>query len=186
MKESFTGNMGQNPVIAAVKSEDKLSAAVESDCKIVFILCGSIFNLKEMVDRAKGAGKTVFIHVDLIEGFSRDAVALTYINEKIHPDGIISTKNSQLKAAKQMGLLTVQRLFIVDSMSIETTVKAAQSAMPDAVEVMPGIMPVIIERLSAMIDIPLIAGGLISDKNDVEQAVKSGAKGVSTSDVHLW
>ena len=40
----------------------------------------------------------IFIHVDLLDGFSKDAVALKYIYDEIKPDGIISTKNSQLKA----------------------------------------------------------------------------------------
>lgn len=186
MKDSFIKAMEKNPVIAAVKKTEKIAEAAESDCSVVFILCGDIFNLKEMVETAKEKGKLVFIHVDLIDGFSKDSTALKYIAEKISPDGIISTKNSQLKAAKQLGLLTVQRLFIIDSMSIETTVRASASIEPDAVEIMPGIMPKITKRLSAQINMPVIVGGLISEKSDIENAINSGAKGVSTSDNNLW
>ena len=178
--------MEKNPVIAAVKKTEKIDEAAKSDCTVVFILCGDIFNLKEMVDKAKAKGKLVFIHVDLIDGFAKDATALKYIAEKISPDGIISTKNGQLKAAKQLGLLTVQRLFIIDSMSIETTVRASASIEPDAVEIMPGIMPRITKRLSGELSVPVIVGGLISEKEDIENAIKNGAKGVSTSDNNLW
>lgn len=178
--------MEENPVIAAVKKSESINEAAKSGCTVVFILCGDIFNLKEMVDTLKAAGKLVFIHVDLIDGFSRDATALKYIAEKICPDGIISTKNSQLKAAKQLDLLTVQRLFIIDSLSIETTVRASASIEPDAVEIMPGIMPQIIKELSKEIKMPVIAGGLIREKADIENAILSGAKGVSTSDNKLW
>ena len=111
---------------------------------------------------------------------------MKYIADKISPDGIISTKNGQLKAAKQLGLLTVQRLFIIDSMSIETTVRASASIEPDAVEIMPGIMPRITKRLSGELSVPVIVGGLISEKEDIENAIKNGAKGVSTSDNNLW
>ena len=131
-------------------------------------------------------GKMIFIHIDLIDGFSRDATALSYIYEEIRPDGIISTKNSQLKTAKQLGLLTVQRLFIIDSLAIETTVKASVSINPDAIEIMPGIMPRITKKLSSQLDIPVIVGGLISEKDDIKNALESGAKGVSTSDADLW
>lgn len=186
MKNRFKEVMSENPVIAAVKRVEKLDEAVKSNCRVIFILCGDIFNLKDMVEKARENGKLVFIHVDLTDGFSKDATALKYIAEKICPDGIISTKNSQLKAAKQLGLLTVQRLFIIDSMSIETTVRASASIEPDAVEIMPGIMPRIIKKLSGEIAVPVIVGGLIREKEDVENAISNGAKGVSTSDNKLW
>ncbi|MDD6021982.1 MAG: glycerol-3-phosphate responsive antiterminator [Oscillospiraceae bacterium] len=186
MKELFLKKMRNNPVIATVKSLDKLDAALESECEVVFLLCGDIFNLRTIVEKAKERNKIIFIHVDLIDGFSRDATALKYIHEVIKPDGIISTKNSQLKCAKQLGLLTVQRLFIIDSLSIDTTVKASASISPDAVEIMPGIMPRITKKLCTQLDIPVIVGGLISEREDVILAIESGAKGVSTSDSDLW
>ncbi len=186
MKKAFKNAMSENPVIAAVKSYEKIDEAVNSDCRVIFILCGDIFNLKEMVDKAKAKGKLVFIHTDLIEGFSRDATALKYIAERICPDGIISTKNSQLKTAKQMGLLTVHRLFIIDSLSIETTVRASALIEPDAVEIMPGIMPRITKRLASELSVPVIVGGLISEKDDIKNAIENGAEGVSTSDNKLW
>ena len=186
MKENFTEKLKTNPVIAAVKDTEKLEDALNSECEVVFLLCGNIFNLKSIVEKAKKKGKIIFIHVDLIDGFSRDATALSYIYEEIRPDGIISTKNSQLKTAKQLGLLTVQRLFIIDSLSIDTTVKASVSINPDAIEIMPGIMPRITRKLSSQLDVPVIAGGLISEKDDIKNALESGAKGVSTSDTSLW
>ena len=186
MKENFTEKLKTNPVIAAVKDTEKLDDALNSECEVIFLLCGNIFNLKSIVEKAKKKGKIIFIHIDLIDGFSRDATALSYIYEEIRPDGIISTKNSQLKTAKQLGLLTVQRLFIIDSLSIDTTVKASVSINPDAIEIMPGIMPRITRKLSSQLDVPVIAGGLISEKDDIKNALESGAKGVSTSDTSLW
>lgn len=186
MKKLFLEKMQTNPVIATVKSLDKLDLAVNSQSEVIFLLCGDIFNLKSSVEKAKAKNKIIFIHIDLIDGFSRDATALKYIHEEIKPDGIISTKNSQLKCAKQLGLLTVQRLFIIDSLSIDTTVKASASICPDAVEIMPGIMPRITKKLCTQLDVPVIVGGLISEKEDVVNAIESGAKGVSTSDSDLW
>ena len=50
MKETFTKLMKSNPIIAAVKDIDNLDHAVRSDCRIIFLLCGNIFNLKEIVE----------------------------------------------------------------------------------------------------------------------------------------
>ncbi|MGN0469009.1 MAG: glycerol-3-phosphate responsive antiterminator, partial [Acutalibacteraceae bacterium] len=91
MQELFKNKMTKNPVIAAVKDLDNLESAINSKCEIIFLLCGNIFNLEQIVKKAKKKDKMIFIHVDLIEGFSRDATALKYIHEKINPDGIVST-----------------------------------------------------------------------------------------------
>lgn len=186
MRSFFADKMKKNPIIAAVKDLNNLDSALESNCDIIFLLCGSIFNVKDAVAKAKAKNKMIFIHVDLLDGFSKDAVALKYISEEIKPDGIVSTKNSQLKAAKNLGLLTVQRIFIIDSLSIDTAVKASQMIDPDAIEIMPGIMPRITKQLSTALSVPVIVGGLVSENIEVENAVKNGALGVSTSSKALW
>ena len=76
MKETFVKKLKANPVIAAVKDLDNLDRALDSDCEIVFLLSGNIFNLEQLVQKVKSRGKMIFIHVDLIDGFSRDATAL--------------------------------------------------------------------------------------------------------------
>ena len=186
MKKTFTDKMKQNPIIIGIKDLSKLDEALQSDCEIIFLLCGTIFNLKDMTTKIKERGKLVFIHVDLVEGFSKDATALKYINEEIKPDGIISTKNSQLKVAKSLGLLTVQRIFIIDSLSIDTAIKASQMIEPDAIEIMPGIMPRITKQLSSTLDVPVIVGGLINEEGEIVNALSNGALGVSTSCKNLW
>ena len=186
MKNNLAEIMKRNPVIAGVKDLDKFDDALNSPCDIIFLLSGSIFNIKDIVKRAKGKNKTIFIHVDLLDGFSKDAVALKYIYEEIKPDGIISTKNSQLKAAKALGFMTVQRIFIIDSLSIDTAIKASQMINPDAIEIMPGIMPKITKKMSDELDVPVIVGGLISEKVEITKAIESGALGVSTSEKSLW
>ncbi len=186
MKNTFSQKMKENPIIAAVKDMNNLDAALSSDCSIIFLLCGSIFNIKSVVEKAKAKGKMIFIHIDLLDGFSKDAVALKYISEEIKPDGIISTKNSQLKAAKSLGLLTVQRIFIIDSLSIDTAVKASQIIDPDAIEILPGIMPRITKQLSQSLSVPVIVGGLVSENEEVKNAIQNGALGVSTSSKLLW
>lgn len=186
MKEIFSAKMKNNPIIAGVKDLSNLDDALRSDCDIVFLLCGTIFDLKDTVNKAREAGKMIFIHVDLLDGFSKDVTALKYISSEIRPDGIISTKNSLLKSARTLGLLTVQRVFIIDSLSIETAVKSSQMISPDAIEIMPGIMPRIIKKLSSSLDVPVIVGGLVSEKNDALVALENGALGVSTSSKEIW
>ena len=77
-------------------------------------------------------------------------------------------------------------MFIIDSLSIDTAVKASQMINPDAIEIMPGIMPRITKQLSSSLEVPVIVGGLVSEASDVEMAVSSGALGVSTSSKIIW
>ena len=186
MKNILAEKMKKSPIIAGVKDLSTLDAALNSSCDVIFLLSGSIFNLKEIVEKAKNKGKMIFIHVDLLDGFSKDTVALRYIYEEIKPDGIISTKNSQLKAAKNLGFMTVQRIFIIDSLSIDTAIKASQMINPDAIEIMPGIMPKITKKMSDELDVPVIVGGLISEKDEIDIALANGAHAASTSSKALW
>ena len=55
-----------------------------------------------------------------------------------------------------------------------------------AAEIMPGLMPKIIKKLSQETHIPIITGGLIKEKEDVINAINAGALSVSTTEMKLW
>jgi len=57
---------------------------------------------------------------------------------------------------------------------------------PDFMEIMPGVMPKILKTVRTYTDIPLVAGGLISDKKDIMAAFDAGVDAVSTTKPELW
>lgn len=186
MQYLFNQKLSINPVIAAVKSSENLDSAVKSDCEIVFLLCGTISSLDTVIKTVQNAGKMIFVHIDLIEGLGRDAAAIRYLKEMFHPDGIISTKTQLLKAAAKEGMLTIQRFFILDSISLKQCVKLSAEENTNAVEIMPGIMPGIIKEVSSVLKVPVIVGGLISEEDDIKRAIENGALGISSSKTELW
>ncbi|MCY6960156.1 glycerol-3-phosphate responsive antiterminator [Clostridium brassicae] len=186
LKKAFFDRIQINPIIAAVKDISKLDKAIASPCEIVFLLTGDIFNLKEIVSKVKSKGKCIFIHIDLIDGFSRNVTALKYIHENIKPDGIISTKSTLIKAAKDMNMFAIQRFFIIDSLSLNNAIESLKTIRPDAAEILPGIMGKITYTINKQTNRPVIAGGLIKDKEDVIQSIKAGAIGISTTDEKIW
>ena len=93
------------PVIAAVRDESALEAAVDSQCVAVFFLGGSILSLPGWVEKAKRAGKAAFAHVDLLQGVKADAAALEWCKQAMPLDGVISTRAPLLKAARGVGLM---------------------------------------------------------------------------------
>lgn len=175
-----------SPVIAAVKNEEGLSRCLETECQVVFILYGTICDIAQIVERVKSAGKTAIVHVDLIGGLSTKEIAVDFIKKNTGADGIISTKAPLVKHARELGLLCIQRTFVVDSMALAALKKQIDGFRPDAVEIMPGVMPKILKEMRDYTGMPLIAGGLLSDKKDVMAAFSAGVDGVSTTKEDLW
>ena len=134
---------------------------------------------------AHSCGKRIFLHMDLAEGIGKDKAGLQYVKQK-KVDGIISTRVSIIKAARDVGLFTVQRFFAVDSHSIDTTLESIKSSKPDMIEVMPGIATKVIAKLKGQLNIPIIGGGLVDTADEVRAILRSGASGVSTSKRELW
>ena len=78
------------------------------------------------------------------------------------------------------------RIFVLDSLSLDTLFSQQSLCQPDFIEVLPGIMPPIITEISQKTQTPLIAGGLIRTKQDVLSAMNAGAAAVSTSARSVW
>ena len=64
------------PVIAAVKNEQDLAAALESECEAVFFLFGTILSIAGLVQRVKAVGKVALVHADLVEGLGNREIAV--------------------------------------------------------------------------------------------------------------
>ena len=176
----------ENPVIAAIRNDEDLEQVILSSVLIVFILYGSIISLKKICERLKGAGKVVFVHVDLIEGLKGDYTGLLFIKECGEPYGIITTKATNIKNGKKLNFCVIQRIFVVDSLSLSTGIKNIQSVLPDAVEVMPGVASKIIKIMENQVHVPIIAGGLIQTKKDIMESISAGAMAISTTKQELW
>ena len=174
------------PIIAAVKNNEGLDRALQSECRMIFLLYGSILNVGELAQRVRQAEKLCIVHLDLVEGLSGREIAVDGLHQLCRPDGIISTRPPQIRRARQLGLLTVQRAFMLDSMALTGLRAQLEMGKPDFVEILPGIMPRIITEITQLTSTPVIAGGLIRFKQDVVQAIRAGAVAVSTTCREVW
>ena len=174
------------PVIAAIKDQEGLEECLKSDCNIVFILYGDIMNIASIMEQVKNAGKLAMVHMDLIAGLGSREVSVDFIHTTTQADGIISTKPTLIRRAKELKLYTVMRFFVIDSMAIDTIHKQCEQARPDCIEILPGVMPKVIRRIVQTVREPVIAGGLITDKEDVVSALDAGAVSISTTNKALW
>lgn len=183
-QKQFVEALQDAPIIAAVKDSHGLERALASDCTVVFLLYGTILDIRDLVQRTKETGKLAFVHIDLIEGMSSRDISADFISSSTKADGIISTHPNLIRRAKELGLLTIQRFFMLDSISYTNVLR--QSSHADAIDVLPGTIPSVISRLVNEIHQPLIASGLLLDKTDIVAALSSGAMAVSTTQEPLW
>ena len=182
----FKEAIENTPIIPAIKDAESLEQCLKSDTCVIFVLFGDICNIAEIVERIKAEGKLAMVHMDLIAGLGSKEVSVDYIKERTKADGIITTKPMLAKHARELGLATVLRFFIIDSMALSNLSKQTREARPDCIEVLPGVMPKIIRKITGENKTPLIAGGLISDKEDVCNALDAGAVAVSSTNAKIW
>lgn len=186
MRDNLIRDLTMRPVIAAVRDSAEVAQAADSPVAAVFLLGGSILTLPELIRPLREAGKTIFMHMDLCDGLGRDAAAVRWCAKNLQLDGVISTRPQLLKVASEEGLVTIQRMFLMDSASLVSGLKLIRSNLPDMVELLPGLVPKAIAHVREKLDIPVIAGGMVTEDHEVAGALAAGALAVSTSDRILW
>ena len=178
-----------NPIIAAVKDDEGLEECLRSDIGVVFILYGSIGSIIDIVKKIKRAGKLALVHMDLVSGMQAKDVSVDYIRNYTEADGIITTKANLLPRAKEVGLNTILRTFVLDSTAMETLDRNSrpEAVQPDIMEVLPGtLLPDVIRQIVSSCRVPVMVSGLITRKSEVMNALKSGAVSISTTYRKLW
>ena len=119
MNQEFYDAVESGPVIAAVKDYDGLEKCCQmEDLKVVFILFGDVCSIDKIVEKVKEAGKIAMVHLDLIVGLSSREISVDFIKNNTYADGIISTKIALIKRGKELGLFTVLRFFMLDSIAL--------------------------------------------------------------------
>lgn len=176
----------ESQVIASVKSKQQLEFAANSKANIVFLLTGNLITTKKYINHLKKYNKIIFVHIDFIDGLANTRSAIEYIANIWQPKGIITTKSNLIKFAKEEGLMAIQRIFLIDGNAMKKGIEIAHSSKPDAIEVLPGIMPDIIDNLTKLTHLPIIAGGLVSNKKQITDGLQAGALAMSAGDSKLW
>lgn len=187
MKQEYYDVVTESPIIAAIKSDEGLKNCIaNSNLQVAFVIYGTVQSIGDIVGELKKAGKTALVHVDLIEGLEPKEVAVDFIRKYTQADGIISSKAPLIKRATELDMLTVLRLFMIDSKAYANIERNLMKIRPDFLEILPGLMPKLIRRIKNEFSLPLIASGMISEKEDVLTALDAGAIAISTTNEKVW
>ncbi len=174
------------PVIAAVRESRHVDAALKSPVRALFMMGGSLSEAADITRKAHGAGKAILFHVELVKGLGRDREAIEYLAHHIRPDGVVATKATLLGAARKLGLFSVLQIFMIDTQAYVTGLKNIAAVRPDAIEIMPGLMPRVVAQLRAEFDGPIFTAGLVKLPEEIRALRAAGADGVAISEQTLW
>lgn len=186
MKKEFREALEDSPIIAAIKDDDGLKKCINSDSRVIFILYGDICGISDIVTTVKSSGKIALVHLDLITGLSAKEIAVDFIKKYTQADGIITTKPNLIKRARELELYTILRLFLIDSMAYENIDRQVKNSKPDLIEVLPALMPKIVSKVCKISSTPVIAGGLVSDKEDIMALPQAGVISISSTNEDIW
>lgn len=173
-------------ILPAARNVKDLEEMFESNYTYIVILNSHIGQLKSLIQLAKSKKKKILLHADLVQGLRNDEYAAQFLCQDIKPAGLISTRKNVVLTAKKHNLISVQRLFLLDSIALESSYKLLETTKPNFIEVLPGVMPHIIKEVYSKTGIPIVAGGLIREKLEVKEALEAGASAVTTSRRELW
>lgn len=183
-KSTLSDHLERSPVIASVSNEETFRTALNAPPEVLFYQNISLPTISSCIERTHAVGKRLFVHIDLAEGLGKDRTGVEYLAD-CGADGLISTRGQLIRYAREKGLLTVQRFFLLDTQSLSGVTNMVSNTMPDWIEVIPGVIGKAIERFAGG-RIPVIAGGLVETKAEVTEALRCGAAAVSTSCQDLW
>ena len=81
---------------------------------------------------------------------------------------------------------TTKKTTTKSAIKVSDTVNAELNSEAVNTTVLTNVSPEVVEKVVALTNVPIIAGGLIEDKQDIMTAINAGASAVSTTKQELW
>jgi glycerol uptake operon antiterminator len=174
-------------IIPSVRTPELITRGACAPGKLIYFLFGNPEHIAEMMEVVAASGKVPMMNLDLAAGFSRDEAAISFLAHR-QVQGIISTHIEPLRAARDFGLFTIKRTFLLDSAALDSGLRSLEQFLPDALELMPAIAaPRMLPNLRQLYpQLPILAGGLITTMREIEDLLQQGITSVSVSDSRLW
>lgn len=170
------------PVIPTMK---RLEQFLLTDLTICLLQDIHISLLPDIISTLHKHERKALVHIDMINGVASDEYGTEYLCQKLRVDGIISSKSKIIEVTKRNKKIAIQRMFLIDSKSVARGIDMLMRSRPDMVEVMPAIAYRIIPYINDRLNIPIIGGGLIKTKEDIENGLKAGCVAFTVSDLTL-
>lgn len=179
-------HFANQPIIPAVRTIREFETLVGKPFRYIILLDSHVAQLQSLIKLARENKKKLILHADLVAGLKPNEAGAQFLCQVVKPDGIISTHSPVVQIAKKHGVLAIQRIFLLDSHSLETSYRVIANSQPDYIEVLPGVLPSVIREIEQRTNLPILAGGFIRTREDIESVFQAGGTAVTTSHAELW
>jgi len=173
-------------IIPAIPNHQALKKFIESGYTYGILMNFQLAQLKLLVDACHKANKKVLIHSELIKGLSHDEFGAIYLIQELQVDGLISSKPKVIELCKKRNVIGIFRFFLKDSISLEQSLAITKKIEPVYLEVLPAAGTRLIQFIKDQVNAEILMGGLIQNKEQIQQCISSGAIAVTTSNTDLW
>ena len=140
--------MINRPIVPAPRTLDDFKVAlVNIAFPSIILLFGDIVGLPKLLARAQQHGKQLVVHLDLLDGIGKDKAGIKFL-ARLGVPAVITTKSHLGSAARDAGLMVIQRVFLMDSEALRQGINTLKKFTPDALEVLPAAVPAgVVQRL---------------------------------------
>ncbi|HDU1826857.1 TPA: glycerol-3-phosphate responsive antiterminator, partial [Klebsiella pneumoniae] len=111
--------ISNNTIIPSIRKYKYFEKALSCQSEYVLLSEANIGNLQSLIGKCHQSGKKVLVHLELLGGFKPDQAGINLLKNYYKVDGVISSNLSALRYAKKEGLLTVYRVLLIDSRSLD-------------------------------------------------------------------
>ena len=111
------------------------------------------------------------MNVELIGGFNLDRNGAQFLKQMFHADVVMVSNPLLVKSLKKLGLYTILRVILIDSLSLENSARIISETSCDAVELRPAIygMEYINKLRQARPDLDFFLAGFIHSDKIIER-----------------
>lgn len=176
----------EQKIIPALSSFKSIKEFIKTPIKYCILVDFQLAELEDIILELKENHKKVLVHIDLIKGLATNEFGAIFLIQKLRVDGIVSTKHQPIIVAKKRKVISIQRIFLKDSLSLDKSLVVVNKVNPDYLEIMPAISNSILTTIIERTHLKVFCGGLIQSKAEINSCLKNGAIGVTTSNSKLW
>lgn len=170
------------PSISKMEDVEKFILSPLETCILLDI---HLSHLQDAIDHIHQAGKFAIVHLDRVRGISKDEDGCDYVIQRLGADGIISTEPTIIERAKKNECVTIQRLFLSDSRTLDKELNLLNITQPDFAEILPALACQIFPQIKLRIQSKILGGGLIKTQEQIYDCLINGASAVTISSLSL-
>jgi hypothetical protein len=173
------------PSVRDIRNLDKALKLERGE--ILLSTVSHIGNLAELTTLCHKNGKEVVVNHELIGGLGTDTIAFEMLKKAYKVDAVIGSNVYQVSRAKAVGLKTIWRIALLDSLSLEMAFRSIEVTKPDAIELRPAICAYeFLDAFRKVFSGKIFASGFVSRADFAQRLYQRGFDGIMTSSQTMW